>query len=111
MGHLLRNYLQTAIRRGHLTFTFPDGLRTSFGEPGDRPQVAVRLHDEEIEFDLLRHPETALGEAFCDGRLTMEMGRVYDLLDLLLVNTGATSSRASLALPMILQGARRWARR
>ena len=53
---------------------------------GTGPAVALKLTDHKIERRLVRDPQLALGEAYMDGQLVMQQGRIYDLLVLVLSN-------------------------
>jgi cyclopropane-fatty-acyl-phospholipid synthase len=85
MFTLLDLLLRRIIRRGELALTDAGGVTHHYGEGGE-PSVAVRLMDRAIERRLVRDPQLALGEAYMSGRLVMEQGRIYDLLELLLSN-------------------------
>lgn len=69
------------IRKGRLTVAFPDGSERGFG-PGGGPSLKVRLADRKVAFDIARNPRVGVGEAFMDGRLTVEDGDILDLLRL-----------------------------
>lgn len=73
------------IRKGALTVTDARGRRCEFGDGSGAP-AAVSLHDPLLPWKLLLHPRLALGEAFMDGRLTVDQGSVYDFLDILCRN-------------------------
>ena len=81
--------LGKVVTRGRLHLISPDGGRESFG-PGGGPsgggEVTVRLHDKRVAFDIARNPKLAFGEAFIDGRLTIEQGDILTLLELALGN-------------------------
>jgi cyclopropane-fatty-acyl-phospholipid synthase len=78
LAHLLR-YL---VRRGTLRLIDAAGRVQLFtGEPG--PIVTLRLHDRKLERQLALNPRLRLGEAYMDGRLSVEEGTIYDLLDFL----------------------------
>ncbi|MCH8091965.1 MAG: SAM-dependent methyltransferase, partial [Proteobacteria bacterium] len=78
---------RTLIREGRLTVIDAGGKRHVFGE--DRsPAVTMRLHDRWIEKQLFLNPNLHIGEGYMDGRLTVEDGDLYDLLDLILRNVG-----------------------
>jgi cyclopropane-fatty-acyl-phospholipid synthase len=64
-----------------------------FGD-GTEPHVAVRLTDQRAILALLTDPELRTGELFMDGRLVVERGSIYDLLDVLL--RGAAGGRSFL---------------
>ena len=82
---LLARVLAPVIRVGRLELTDATGTRRVFaGAAG--PQVAVRLRDRALHWKLLVNPRLHVGEAYMDGRLTIEEGSLYDLLDLLMRN-------------------------
>jgi len=69
------------VREGHLTLVMPDGKRRIFG-PGGGKSVTVRLMDRRTAFDIARNPRLGLGEAYMDGRFTVENGDILDLMEL-----------------------------
>ena len=76
-------FLARAIRRGELTVTFPGGRTRTFGTPDPAlPSVAITFHDRRTLLALLRDPSLAAGEAFMDGRLTIERGDILAFIDL-----------------------------
>lgn len=77
---MLNSMLKSFIRVGSLEIIDANGKRHTFsGNPG--PKVSVRLHNREIERQLLWQPELALGDGYMNGTLTIENGTLYDLLD------------------------------
>lgn len=53
------------------------------GEPGVLPpRVIVRADDPLLPFRILVNPSLAIGEAYMDGRLTLEAGSLRELLEL-----------------------------
>ena len=92
---LLASALTRFIRIGRLVVIDATGRRHVFaGSPG--PSVTIRLHD----------PVAATGscccglasivpEAYVDGRLTIEEGSLYDLIDLLVLNDAARVDSAA----------------
>ncbi len=82
---LLSYLLRHLMRRGTLRLIDATGQVQVFsGEPGRT--VTMRLHDRAVAGELFRNPRLKLGEAYMDGRLTVEDGSLYDLLDLLCLN-------------------------
>jgi cyclopropane-fatty-acyl-phospholipid synthase len=79
VGLLLRHL----VHRGTLRLIDAAGRPHVYtGAPG--PVVTIRLHDRPIERQLLFYPRLMLGEAYMDGRLTIEDGAtLYDLLEFL----------------------------
>ncbi|MFN8947385.1 MAG: class I SAM-dependent methyltransferase [Alphaproteobacteria bacterium] len=87
MTPLLTGLMRRLIRRGRLKLITAGGRTFNIGDPGS-PPVTIRLHDWRVSWDLLRNPQLKLGEAYMDGRLTVEQGDIADLLDLLTRNLG-----------------------
>jgi len=83
---LLSSMLRRMVQRGELLLRHADGRVEHFGETGARSAVAVRIHDRSLPRALVLNPSLALGEAYVDGRLTVENGDVYDLLRILVGN-------------------------
>jgi cyclopropane-fatty-acyl-phospholipid synthase len=48
--------------------------------------ITIHLHDKKLERQLLFVPRLMLGEAYMDGRLTIEDASLYDFLDFLAAN-------------------------
>ena len=80
---LLRRAFTPLVRRGHLEVSLPPGRRLVFGD-GTQPAVHLRFTDRRAIWALLRDPDLNLGEMFMQGRLQLEQGTVYELLELLL---------------------------
>jgi cyclopropane-fatty-acyl-phospholipid synthase len=77
---LIDRFFERAFRRGELTVIHPDGTRRTFGVPDPEfPPVTIRLA-RGAAAAILRNPGTGAGEAFMDGRLTIEQGDVMALL-------------------------------
>ncbi len=85
---LFETYLQRLVRIGALTLTLPDGSSRRFG-PGGPPEVTVRVADTATMAALATNPHLALGEAYMDGRLTVEGDDLHGLLELALRNIAA----------------------
>ncbi len=84
---LIAKLLERLVDEGPLTVIGHTGETRSFGQPSEnvRP-VTIRLHDAKVESDILRNPRLAMGEAYMDGRVTVEEGDVLDLLRLVTWN-------------------------
>jgi cyclopropane-fatty-acyl-phospholipid synthase len=94
---LLSHLLQRIVCTGRLTVIDADGKSHRFG-PGGTPDVTMRLHDRQLHWRLLLHPELALGEAYMDGTLTLEQGSLYDLLHICTLNIDALDQHPALRL-------------
>jgi len=89
----LRYILDQTIATGHLNLIDADGRNYGFGGHSG-PLVAARIADKRTEWHLALNPTLAIGEAYMDGRLIIEQGTIYDLLELLASNLdGAGLSR------------------
>jgi cyclopropane-fatty-acyl-phospholipid synthase len=77
--------LRRIVEHGNLSIITYDGVTHRFGN-GQGPPVVARLKDRRIERQLALDPHLAVGEAYMDGRLVMEQGRIYDLLEVVLEN-------------------------
>lgn len=82
----LRSLLHYLVRRGDLTIYDSRGIAHRFGDRTGEPVVA-RFTDSRLEWRLFADPQLALGEAFMDGRLVMERGRIYDFLAVVLADS------------------------
>ena len=81
----LRKCLDRIVTSGSLTLIDATGCAHRFGD-GAGPEIAARISDPRTEWRLLANPTLALGEAYMDGRVVMERGTVYDLLEVVLSN-------------------------
>src|SRR6185437_1343225 len=82
---LLSYLLRHLVRRGTLRLIDSQGQTHVFtGEPGET--INLRLHDAKLERDLFFNPRLKLGEAYMDGRLSIEGGDIYDFLAFLGLN-------------------------
>jgi cyclopropane-fatty-acyl-phospholipid synthase len=79
---LLARCSKALVRDGALTLIDAAGETYRLGRPGRAVDVVVRLHDSSLHHRIVRSPLRALGEAYAEGMLTLEVGDVYDLLDL-----------------------------
>jgi cyclopropane-fatty-acyl-phospholipid synthase len=50
---------------------------------GGGKHLTVRFADRKVAFDIVKNPRLGLGEAYMDGRLTVEDGTILDLLELI----------------------------
>jgi len=78
---LLARLLSPALTAGALDIVGADGRRHRLGVGS--PSLTLRLHDKALHRDLVVNPRLRFGEAYMDGRLSIEGGSVYDFLALL----------------------------
>jgi cyclopropane-fatty-acyl-phospholipid synthase len=96
MPSLLDALCRRFIRRGALTVSIGlDGPPRTYGD-GAGPAVAIRLRDGATARSLALDPSLVLGEAYADGRLTIEKGDLYDLLSTVMSNQMAVEAPASM---------------
>jgi len=105
---LLAKVLTRVMGEGQLTIIDAAGRshRIEGGRPG--PAVTMRLHDWWTDIRLALRPRLAFGESYMDGKLTVEHGDIYDLLDLLGRNIAAIESTALVRWSLALQTGLRW---
>jgi cyclopropane-fatty-acyl-phospholipid synthase len=78
---LIGRLIDRLLKRGSITLLAPDGKRETYG-PGGGQSLTIRFADRKVPFDILKNPRLGLGEAYMDGRLTIEDGTILDLLEL-----------------------------
>lgn len=76
---LFARLLDRAIKIGSLTLIDANGRTHNFGD-GTEPKATFRLHDRRLHTTLAISPLLKFGEAYVDGKLTVEDGSLYDLL-------------------------------
>ncbi len=104
---LLAQVLARIVNEGQLTIIDETGRSHQVTGAKAGPAVTMRVHDWWTGIRLALRPRLALGEAYMDGRLTVEQGDLYDLLDLLGRNMAAVDSTAVMRWSYTLQ---RWLR-
>lgn len=78
---LLVQLLDRLVRTGTLRLIDAGGQSHTFGD-GQPPRATIRIHDPSLNWRIPLHPSLATGEAFVDGRLTVEEGELRDFLEL-----------------------------
>ena len=90
---LLARVVARVLGEGQLTIIDAAGKAHVIKGPRPGPAVTVRVHDRWTGLRLMLRPRLACGEAYMDGRLTIEDGgSLYDFLDLLGRNMAALES-------------------
>lgn len=79
--------LKKLIRHGTLTVIEPSGQSRVYGtaEPG-WPDLTLRLHDDKVANFIARNPRLGAGEAYMDGRYTIEGGDIMDFITFVRAN-------------------------
>lgn len=79
-------FLRRVINTGALTLTGPDGQAHEIRGTRPGPHVRIRVTDPSLDWKLVLNPELRGAEAYMDGRLIVEDGTAYDLLQLIFLN-------------------------
>ena len=87
--HALDRLLTHLMRQGELTVTFPDGNTRRYGDAAKGRAIAITLLDETLPRKIVLSPDMAVGEAYMDGRLTIENDDLYGFLALSIANIAA----------------------
>ncbi len=82
---LLSRLLRNRFRTGRLEIIDARGRRHVFGNDPE-PRIVLRFHDRALGHRLFFAYDPGLGEAYMDGRLSIEEGDVYGLLELCAAN-------------------------
>ena len=94
------------LRKGALRLVDAEGRVYTFGEAGPNT-LTMRLHDKRLNTSLFFNAPLVLGEAYMDGTLTVENGKIDDLLDLFTMNLGSEPG----SWPQVLSRWYQWAMR
>ena len=78
MNPIFDRHLNKVLTGQNVEITYADGETRAYGEPGKGPRL--RFHDRGAERAVLLDPELRFGEMFTEGRLTVENGRIFDVL-------------------------------
>ena len=82
--------LARGIKQGCITLIEPSGRTQSFGR--GEPRVTLRMADRATDLALAFNPWLKVGEAYMDGKLTIEEGSLYDLIEIGMANAGGLQS-------------------
>ena len=95
---LLDKILRRLIKQGRLDVVDPDGVRRTYGEVDEAagPPLTLILKDHKVARQIAFDPDPKLGEAYMDGRIAFENGRIWDFLEL--VGRNVTDGRGD-AIP------------
>lgn len=80
---IIKAALSHTVKHGTLKVIFSGGTERIYGN-GSEPKVTFRFADHAAERALGLNPELAFGELYMDGRLIIEEGSLFDLLQLVL---------------------------
>ena len=94
---LLSRLFRMLVTVGSLTVIDSRGRQHRFPGRDPGPDLIIRLHDKPVEWAIALNPRLAVGEAYMDGRLTVENGDIYDFLDLDRKSTRLNSSHTDIS--------------
>lgn len=84
---LFKRLLQKLMQDGELIVVDPAGHQCRYGHPSaTHPEVRIRLTDVATARAIALNPALGAGEAFMDGRLVIEQGDIFALIDLVTWN-------------------------
>lgn len=89
--------LRSFVRHGSLCVIDSSGRRQLIGD-GSPPAATLRLSSRMSEYSLVLNPALAFGKAYMEGRLVFEEGSLYDFLDVVAANYGASGRNQWMAL-------------
>jgi cyclopropane-fatty-acyl-phospholipid synthase len=87
---LLDAFLNYHAKTGILRVTYPDGRTRQYGTGEiEGPTVAVTLHDASLPRRIVLSPDMGVGEAYMDGRLTIENDDLRGFMELAVRNVAS----------------------
>jgi cyclopropane-fatty-acyl-phospholipid synthase len=93
--------LRAPIKAGRLSVSLADGQRYHFEGPAEGPRAAVRVADAKLMRRMLVIPDLYLGEGYMDGRITVEEGTLYDVIDFCALNLMPRLHDPDAAIPAV----------
>ena len=100
---ILAKGLRRLIRAGSMTLIDARGTTHRIVGDAPGPDVTVRLHDRALHRKLALNPRLRVGEAYMDGTLTVDDGRLYEFLDLLGLNMASLEAHPLVSVKMALE--------
>src|SRR3546814_9357328 len=80
---LLDVFLRRVVLHGSLTVVDHQGNAKTFGTSGSEyPDVTIRLNDSGVAGAIVRNPTLGAGEAYMDGRFSVDDDDILGLLEL-----------------------------
>jgi cyclopropane-fatty-acyl-phospholipid synthase len=86
---LIDRFLAARVKRGHLTVHHANGTVREFGKPDpdpDFPNVTIRFTDNGAANFIVRNPSLGAGEAYMQGRMTVDGEDIMGLVQLMTAN-------------------------
>jgi len=102
---MLTSLLGKVFKNGALTIVWPNGRAGTYGNGPSK--ATVKLHGRWTPWAIALKPDLVFGEAYMDGRVTVEKGTIADVFELALSNVPPGSE---LRLTKLRERLRKWAR-
>ena len=77
----LARFLNKVFKKGGFILTDAKSKDFIIGKPNENP-IKLKIHNKNLHYKLLFHPDLYFGEAYTDGDITLENGTLKDFLDL-----------------------------
>ena len=103
--------LKRMVKSGQLEVIDWNGRTHVFGDLASGDRCTIRIHDRLFPLKVLRSPSLALGEAYMDGRLTIERGDIRSFLRIVTTNLRALDESRLERLRLKAARFTRWLRR
>jgi cyclopropane-fatty-acyl-phospholipid synthase len=98
--------LRAGIKTGRISLIDHLGRRQEIGS--GEPHVVLRLHDAKVNWELGTNPWMKVGEAYMDGRLTVEEGSLYDLIEIGTKNANGITNANMQRVVAVMNRLLRW---
>lgn len=82
MSHTFLDILRRLVKTGNLKAILASGREVELGD-GIGVRIVMRTTDEEAEKAILFDPALKFGEMYMDGRLVVEEGDIFDVIDMM----------------------------
>ena len=103
---LFNSLLTKLIKKGHLAWIQPNGIKVSFGDQSIRP-ITIKTTSKFSNIKLLLNPEVYIGESYMDGHLEIVDNNIYEFLNLIFSNMGLEYNHWALKLPKLINKLKR----
>ncbi len=93
---LIDRFLTRMVKRGEFTLIDANGRVARFGKPdAELAPVTIRFTDTRVVRDILLDPSLGAGEAIMDGRIVVEQGDIFALVEIAQANSRYEDGRPS----------------
>ena len=82
MSHTFLDILRRLVKTGNLKAILASGQEVELGD-GTGTRIVMRTTDKEAENAILFDPALKFGEMYMDGRLLVEEGNIFDVIDMM----------------------------